>query len=149
MITAASSVPPVERCRTAHPERHLSLWKAFHHPGDRICAPPPLGRVRGIDEPEVQEKYGASKWAGMIVLSCPLLIFLIEYIANSYVYRLQSYSSARPSPCSMPSLSSASSPTSSPAQIPEPSIGTPDLMKGREEHEGGASHLAGDASARG
>ncbi|KZT04043.1 Zinc/iron permease [Laetiporus sulphureus 93-53] len=97
--------------------------------------------------PEVQERYGMSKWVGMIVLSSLLLIFLVEYITTSYVDRLQSYASAPPSPCSMPSLSPASSPTISPTQLPECLNGTPNDRQGQkedeEDEEGGASHLFG------
>ncbi|TFY80587.1 hypothetical protein EWM64_g3425 [Hericium alpestre] len=49
-------------------------------------------------DPAVREKTNIGHWAGLIVMTSLLVIFVVEYASTSYVDRLQSFPSAPPSP---------------------------------------------------
>ncbi|KAH8980034.1 Zinc/iron permease [Lactarius hatsudake] len=78
-----------------------------------------------LQDPDVKRYTGIGHWAGLIVLSSLLVIFLVEYISTAYVDHLHSYSSVPSTPKVEPAqLPPISSPPITPSQQ-APREGTP------------------------
>ncbi|KAH8987155.1 Zinc/iron permease [Lactarius akahatsu] len=78
-----------------------------------------------LQDPDVKRYTSIGHWAGLIVLSSLLVIFLVEYISTAYVDHLHSYSSVPSTPKVEPAqLPPISSPPITPSQQ-APREGTP------------------------
>ncbi|KAI9439274.1 Zinc/iron permease [Lactarius indigo] len=69
-----------------------------------------------LQDPDVKRYTGIGHWAGLIVLSSLLAIFLVEYISTAYVDHLHSYSSVPSTPKVEPTQLPPISPPITPSQ---------------------------------